>query len=197
MTKNDDMKVCFLLIAEGNKQAFDLFFTKYYSKLVRFAKFYVHSLVVAEDVVADVLTNMLANKMEVFRYDHFEAYLYQSVRNRALNVLNSTKRFSNDDLASLQEEFIGSQTVSNPYEQLVGEELSGLVKKVVSNFPEKRKMVYQLIKEENFSYKKVAELMNISERTVEVHLKLAVKELRETIEKHQNLEHLQRFDYRA
>jgi len=38
-----------------------------------------------------------------------------------------------------------------------------------------------MVKDEGLKYKEVAELLDISERTVEVHLKIAVKELREKI----------------
>jgi RNA polymerase sigma-70 factor (ECF subfamily) len=42
-------------------------------------------------------------------------------------------------------------------------------------------MVFQLIREEGFSYRQVGELLDISERTVEVHLKLAIEALRQRI----------------
>lgn len=45
-------------------------------------------------------------------------------------------------------------------------------------------MVFQLIKEDGLSYRQVADLMEISERTVEVHLKLAVKVLRQSVKQY-------------
>jgi len=42
-------------------------------------------------------------------------------------------------------------------------------------------MVFKLIKDEGMSQKEVAILMDLSTRTVEVHLKLAIKDLRKTI----------------
>ena len=50
--------------------------------------------------------------------------------------------------------------------------------------PPKRQMVFKLIKDEGMSQKEVAELMDISARTVEVHLKLAVKDVRKIIKDH-------------
>jgi len=182
MITNSDKKLCFVLIAEGNREAFDVFFKHYYPKLVRFAKHYVLSVELAEDVVADVLTHLLSNRTEVFKLDYFESYLYQSVKNKSLNTIRYYSRVSPfpEDIDADQ---AGGEDVIDPYEILLESELQNYVKKVVHNFPEKRKIVFQLIREEGFSYRQVAELMNISERTVEVHIKLAVKDLRTCVEK--------------
>ncbi len=182
MINFNDKRLCFALIAEGNKEAFDLFFKHYYPKLVRFAKHYVLSLEQAEDVVADVLTHLLSNRTEVFRLDYFESYLFQSVKNKALNAVKYNARISpfSDDP---EFEMADRKEVTDPYEILLESELQRYVVRIVQNFPEKRRIVFQLVREEGFTYRQVAELMNISERTVEVHLKLAVKDLRNCVER--------------
>lgn len=182
MITKSDKELCFALIAEGNKEAFDQFFKHYYPKLVRFAKHYVLSKELAEDVVADVLTHLLGNRSEVFRLDYFESYLFQSVKNKSLNTIRYYARVSPFPEES-EAEVAVREDVTDPYEVLLESELQNYVKNVVHRFPEKRKLVFQLIREEGFTYKQVAELMNISERTVEVHIKLAVKDLRNCIEK--------------
>ena len=168
----------FSQIANGNKEAFDTFFKEYYPKLVQFARYYVYSEQQAEDVVADVLTKMLINRDRVFGLKHFEAYLYSSIKNQALSSLKKGKNTdgypSNIDLLQ--------PSPTDPYETLVGEQLLEHINKIIHLLPPKRKMVFQLIREEGFSYRQVAELMEISERTVEVHLKLAVKTLRKEVE---------------
>src|SRR5690606_37710903 len=75
-------------------------------------------------------------------------------------------------------------TAADPHELLMEQELSERVNRIIQNFPPKRKMVYKLIREEGFSYRQVADLMEISERTVEVHLKLAIKDLRENVDQY-------------
>nr|WP_295923981.1 RNA polymerase sigma-70 factor [uncultured Dyadobacter sp.] len=181
MTDLNSKKRCFTQIAEGDKKAFDVFFKYYYPKLIQFARIYVDSVPQAEDVVADVLTNILVNRKRVFILDHFESYLYFSVKNKAISSIKRQQR-ENPFLFDSSDIILNSMAETDPHEMLVGVELQDQVDEIIRQFPPKRKMVFQLIREEGFTYRQVAELMNISERTVEVHLKLAVKELREGIE---------------
>lgn len=171
----------FVRIAEGDKKAFEVFFDCYYPKLVRFADTFVHDQQAAEDVVADVLTTMLIHRQRVFRLPHVEAYLYASVKNKALSSLRNRKKITRlpPDVQSLKQR---AMEPADPYALLVDQELQALVHKMIQSFPPKRRMVFQLLREEGFSYRQVAALMQISERTVEVHLRLAVKTLRQGIE---------------
>jgi RNA polymerase sigma-70 factor (family 1) len=183
MNIKENKRLFFKRIAEGDKEAFEAFFAFYYQKLIQFSCIFVNSEQEAEDVVAEVLTNLLAQRERVFKLDHFEAYLYSSVKNKSLTHIRKQNRmdhFSPDMNQSMQ----ASSTTSSPHEQLIEQELSALIQEVISKLPPKRQMVFQLIREENFSYRQVAELMNISERTVEVHLKLAVATLRGQIKQY-------------
>ncbi|MCE7070832.1 RNA polymerase sigma-70 factor [Dyadobacter sp. CY327] len=181
MIDSNSKKQYFARIAEGDKSAFDVFFKHYYPKLIKFAQIYVDSVQQAEDVVADVLTNVLINRKRVFALDHFESYLYFSVKNKSITSIKRQQR-ENPFIFDSNEFILNSMAVADPHDLLVGVELQDQVNQITQQFPPKRKMVFQLIREEGFTYRQVAELMNISERTVEVHLKLAVKELREGIE---------------
>lgn len=187
MNINDNKHLIFKKIAEGDKEAFDTFFAFYYQKLIQFARIFLNSEQEAEDVVAEVLTNMLAKRERVFKIEHFEAYLYASVKNKSLSFIRKQGRINPYPQGIEQTKPFTSSTV-DPHEQLVGEELSALIRQVIINLPPRRQMVFQLIREENFSYRKVAELMNISERTVEVHLKLAIETLRKHISQYRATE---------
>lgn len=174
-------RLCFTQIAEGNKEAFDDFFKHYYPRLIQFAHIYVKCPQQAEDVVADVLTNLLIHRERVFALEHFEAYLYSSVKNKALTAIKKGGKM--DFYPQGIEDFKPiAKVAADPHELLVEQELRTRIQKIIQDLPPKRKMVFQLIREEGLSYRQVAHLMEISERTVEVHLKLAVKSLREGVE---------------
>lgn len=188
MIDSDSKRQCFNQIAQGDKKAFDVFFKHYYTKLLQFARNYVDALPQAEDVVADVLTNILINRKKVFSLDHFESYLFFSIKNKALTSIKKQQR-ENPYLFDSNEIVLNSLAVTSPHEALEGQELQETINRITQGFPPKRKMVFQLIREEGLSYRQVAELMSISERTVEVHLKLALNELRQGIENYLGEEH--------
>lgn len=172
-----------LRIAEQNdERAFALFFDRYHTKLLRYASLYVASIEEAEDVVSDVLTKMLKNRKETFAKENFIGYLFQSIKNGCIDHLKREKRRSGIfDINYHEKDYFifDSQT---PFSQIVQSELTRLLRDRIEALPPKRRMVFQLIKDEDMSYREVAELMDISERTVEVHLRLAMRDLREALE---------------
>lgn len=183
MADIENRSLCFALIAKGDKEAFDLFFRHYYPKLLQFASLWVSSQEQAEDVVADVLTNLLVHRERVFVLDHFEAYLYSSVKNKALSTLKKLQKTAPETEAAHQPL---QASTSDPYQLLEQREFREFVSQIIENLPPKRKMVFKMIREESLGYREVAELLDISERTVEVHLKLAIKDLRTHIENYLN-----------
>jgi len=173
---SQDKKSLFRRIAHGEKAAFDDFFDLYYVRLVQFAQLFVDTTEQAEDVVSDVLTTLLTRRDRVFNLENFEAYLYSSVKNRAISTIRRKQ------VADGYVEHIVRNTAPDGHDALVSRELHDLVARVIDSFPPKRRMVFQLIRDEELTYAQVAELLDISVRTVEVHLRLAIRELRERID---------------
>lgn len=183
MNNIQDNHLLFKQIAEGDKEAFNIFFQRYYPKLIQFACIFVGSVQQAEDVVADVLVNMLIHRKRVFTLEYFESYLYSSIKNKALSSIKKHERVNSFPQEPQNCKYMIAAS-ADPHELLVEQELYLLTQEIIQNLPFKRKMVFQLIREDGLSYRQVADLMEISERTVEVHLKLAVKALRKTIEQY-------------
>jgi RNA polymerase sigma-70 factor (family 1) len=161
-----------------DREAFRLFFHHYYTRLVRFALLFDSNRFGAEDTVSEVMVRMFGRRKELFLLENFEPYLFRAVKNEALNKLRSEKAFS-----SFTQVFFSTnmQDKIDPHEMLMGVELYGHINKLVERLPPKRQQVFRLIKDDGMRYKDVAILMDISERTVEVHLKIALRELRSAI----------------
>ncbi len=167
-------------VAKGDKKAFDVFFESYYPKLINFAVPFTNSVAQAEDVVSEVLTNILVDRKRIFSLNNFNAYLYTAIKNKALTHLRKQHQaltYSHENYRS-KYQFVNAP---NPHELLVENELKQVVSNMITQLPDRRKTVFHMIKEDGLSYKEVAQLLDISERTVEVHLKLAVRSLRECI----------------
>jgi RNA polymerase sigma-70 factor (ECF subfamily) len=74
------------------------------------------------------------------------------------------------------------QHKANPCSRLAGKEFEEIVIECIENLPPRRKLVFNLIKDDGLSYKQVAALLDISVRTVEVQLRLAVRQLKITVD---------------
>ena len=68
----------------------------------------------------------------------------------------------------------------SPYEHYQLKELHHQLEKLINKMPEARKRVFQLHRQENLSYKQIAEQLSISPKTVESHIHLALKTLKKS-----------------
>jgi RNA polymerase sigma-70 factor (ECF subfamily) len=67
--------------------------------------------------------------------------------------------------------------VKTPEEDLLSSEFQKNLAHAIKSLPAKSQLVYKLIKEEGFSYKQVADVLEISVNTVEGHMSTALKKL--------------------
>ena len=181
MKQPKNMQAIYRRIAEDNDPAaFTTFFRVYHPKLLRFALLYVPSKHQAEDVVSDTMVQLLRRRQNVFRMKKLEGYLFMSVKNQALNHIKKKKVGLEDDeeYATLKQPVLEDTT---PLRQLLDDELRERIRVATERLPPRRQRVYRLVKDEGLRYRQVAELLNISDRTVEHHLESALKDLRRTI----------------
>lgn len=180
LTVDSHIKEILKEIAAGDKRAFQLFFKRYYNRLVNFALLFVKDHANAEDVVSEVLIKLLRNKHKLSRIDRFEGYLFLAVKNQSVNFIQ--KNYRQYLLYSLEkvDDFQIIELV-DPEVKYLEDELRCLIVSALQNLPPQRQIVYRLIKEEGLKYKEVAEILQISINTVENHFVLAIKSLRNTI----------------
>lgn len=165
-------------IAEGSEQAFNHLFRYFYMNLVHFAMDITHSKAAAEEIVSDVFVKIWQQRLELKRIEKMRVFLFVAVKNQSYNYLrkhsNWTVELSGDHTAVLVQD-------SDPADDLAFRELQKQLHKVVEDLPEQCRLVYKLVKEEGLKFKEVAEILQISPRTVETQLYRAVKKIRLTL----------------
>lgn len=182
----DDIYIQHLLkkIAKNDRNAFDLFFEYYYPRLLKFAVYFVKNYENAEEVVSDVLVKLLNNRAKLASIENFNAYIFQSVKNQCLSWRSKKKPQLFPD-ATNEEDFLMIEK-SNPETDLLHKEMINSIQEAIGNLPPKRKKIYLLIKEDGLSYQDVADLLDISKKTVEVHMGLAIANIRESLNQYLN-----------
>lgn len=106
--------------------------------------------------------------------------MFSAVRNQAIN--QSKKQRNQDKLVNeysteLDEYFEDNiDELANPHKQLIVK-----IWDIVNGMPEKRKFVFTYHRRYGLSYKEISEVMNITQKTVENHIGLALKQLRDEI----------------
>jgi RNA polymerase sigma-70 factor (ECF subfamily) len=141
---------------------------------------YVHSREAAEEIVSDVFVKIWNRRAELEKITNLEVYLFVAVKNHSLNYLD---QYSSLRISPINEE-TGIAELTNsvdPEKTMEWKEILFRMDQEVSRLPDQCRRIFKLIKEEGFKYKDVAEILNISPRTVETQLFRAMKRLNEVI----------------
>jgi RNA polymerase sigma-70 factor (ECF subfamily) len=187
---------------EDDLKAFELLFRALNGRLIKFCIFYVRKKEAAEEIVSDVFVKCWEGRKTLTNIANPETYLFVAVKNQSFNYL---KKVSNIHLVQIessdQVEFVNTL---NPEKELERKELHFLMDKAIASLPQQACVVFRLIKEDGMKYKEVAEILNISPRTVQTQLFRAIKKLSVILSAHQTLangagktskNHLNRFNF--
>ena len=167
-------------IREGDKDAFEKLFRKYYAMLCVFSNSYVRSIDTSRDVVQDVYVKIWNNSQNFHINQSLKAYLYQAVRNQSLNYLkkNSQKLRLEESLTRRQE--IESEELEEA--ELNTEELTEKIWKLVEQLPERRRTIFILYRKHGLSYKEIAQVMDITRKTVENQMGRSLQFIRDQLD---------------
>lgn len=158
-----------------DKVAFDELFRLYYSPLCRFSNNIVHDKTIAEEIVQEFFISMWEQTPMVT--DSVKSYFFRSIYNRSLNYLEKTKTRTRNEDSFATEQYQCTETESAEEEH----EIHKRVSQAVDELPNKCKEIFMLCKYEEMSYSEVSELLQISPKTVENQMGIALKKLRERL----------------
>jgi RNA polymerase sigma-70 factor (family 1) len=162
-------------IKVDDDDAFTQIYTRYWKALLSIAANKIKDLEEAEEIVQDIFVQLWKRRHELEITGELNNYLAVSVKYRVIKVL--AKRQSQQKYLDYQSTR-GLLLDNSTQEWLDFEELKVRLGELVARLPEKCRLVYQMSKESYCSQKQIAEVLNISEKTVEAHLSKATKSLR-------------------
>ncbi|MGF7039352.1 RNA polymerase sigma-70 factor [Mucilaginibacter lappiensis] len=170
---NIDIKDLLLKIAHDNDLvSFKKIYFLYYERLLKLACSFVKSTEVSEEIVDDVFVKIWSNRAKLTGVNNLTVYLYVAVKNKAVNY-NLASRITCVDIESVSFEL---KDVNGSVEDiLITDELAKIINYTIQRLPEECKIVFKLVKEDGLKYRKVAEILNISVKTVEYHMNNALK----------------------
>ena len=172
-------QICF----DDDLKAFELLFHVLNARLIKFSIFYIRQKEAAEEIVSDVFVKCWEGRKNLKEIVNPETYLFVAVKNQSFNYL---KKYSNIHLVQIEEsdevEFINT---FDPAKELERKELHFLLDQAIATLPQQACIIFKLIKEDGMKYKEVAEILNISPRTVQTQLFRAIKKLSVILAAHQ------------
>jgi len=167
---------------EDAQAGMEMIFRHYYNLLCSHAVRYVSSRAVAEDIVSDILFEFQSKSIYNFVTTSYRAYLFISVRNRAYDYVKKEMSRGNTILENAMS--IEGQHSEQPDSITQFDELHHLIEKTINSMPLKRKQVYVMHRFESKKSKEIAEEMKLSQRTIEAHIYMAMKQIQAALKEH-------------
>ncbi|GGE70626.1 RNA polymerase sigma-70 factor (ECF subfamily) [Pedobacter psychrotolerans] len=165
-------KICL----ESDINAFEQLYRYLYSRLIRFSVYYVGDKQAAEDLVTEVFVKCWENRNSGTSILNPESYLFIAVKNQSLKYLKKNSSVTFIDLVDVDDDV--SVTAQTPQYILETKELHKQLNLAIESLAPQSREVFRLIKEGGMKYKEVAEMLNISPRTVQTQLFRAIAKLR-------------------
>lgn len=159
---------------QSDEQAYEELFHYFYPSLYQFALSFVKTGQLAEEVVSDVFIRIWQKRTALGRIRDLKLYLFISTKNTSLNYLRQQKRDSllpDDYRVQLRSVYF------DPEELLITAEMINRVQQAVNQLPPRCQLIFKLIKDDGLRYKEVAGLLNLSLKTIENQMTLALRKI--------------------
>lgn len=166
----------------GNKEAFNELIIRYRKLLTDFIMYYIKNNDIAEDIAQDSFLYMIINKKEYdFKYS-FKTYLYTIAKSRTLNYLKKERKkvYLNDiDLDNTVADMAVEDEVISNFDK---EKIKYAIKQLKREY----QVIISLYYFQNFKYKEISEIMNISMSKTKMCINRAKKHIRKILKEEHN-----------
>lgn len=162
-------------IIRGDMDEFERLYRFYCQSLVLFTMKYIPDQAIAENIVQDVFYMVLQNREKLDPDTNFKTYLYTCVKNRALNLLKHKKVEERFFQSCLQLEETNWNT---PEQQVLLAELEKRLNIAINKLPPRCRMIFIMKRQDHMTYQEIADILDLSPKTVENQVSRAIKILR-------------------
>ena len=159
----------------GDEDAFTEIYHRYKGVLHQHAINMLKNRNDAKDVLQEVFTSLWYNRESIRIQTNLSGYLYNSIRNRILNLI-AHKKVESRYILSLAD-FINKGEFVTDY-RVRERQLVELIEKEISALPPKMQEIFRLSRISNMSHKEIAEELSLSEQTVRTQIRNALRILR-------------------
>jgi len=168
-------KLLYQQLKSGDEQAFNRVFDQYYIQLCLFSSKIIKDIDKSRSIVQDVFVDLWVDHQRLNITNSLRSYLYTAVKNLSLDYLKHLK---------VESEYVSSFVGSNVFLNDTAIEEAELNQKIniaIENLPPQCKAVFKLSRLEGLKYSEISERLNISVKTVEMHVGTALKKLRKEL----------------
>lgn len=171
-------KILVIKLKNNNRIAFEKIFKKYSERIYYFSYRYLKNKEESEEITQEVFVRLWNRRFDLKPELSFNSYLFMITKNAVIDLLRKRNKET-----SINESYhnFDNDIEGQPDNSLEYNELNNIVKKSVEELPFKRRQIFLMSREKGLTYKQIALKLNISIKTVESHMRLALKQLKKSI----------------
>jgi len=161
--------------------SFEEMFRAYGEALCAFVNGYLRSRDEAQDLVQDLFLWIWEHRYEWEVPGSLRNYLFKSARNRAISRLRHTQIEQSFRTRSVHVPDAQPGASHRTDQRVVAVELATAIHRAIALLPERCQEVFRLNRRQGLSYAEIAAVLDLSVKTVEVHMGRALAALREEL----------------
>lgn len=158
-----------------DQAAYKELFTSFYPSLFQFITGIVKSRQPAEEIVSDLFLKIWEKRSTLEEIHNLRVYCFVAARHMSINQLEKQKRRRHDDIDDYKGRLF--HQAPDPEECMISTEMLRLIHLAVEELPPRCKLSFKLVKEYGFKYREAAEILQVSEKTIENQLSIALKKI--------------------
>jgi RNA polymerase sigma-70 factor (ECF subfamily) len=166
------------IAADGEETSFRKLYNHFFARLYELAFHYTRSNLLAEEVVSDVFVKIWRQRGRLTEIENIQAYLLTAVRHQSFDTLKKQKP-QMLYIDQVEHELVAS--AAHPDQQLYTKEFLLFFARCVDELPEKARIVFKLLKEDGLKYRQAAQVLNLSEKSIEMYMSTALRQLRDRL----------------
>ena len=163
-----------------SKEEFKAIFNANYKDLLSYAYSYTNSIHHSEEIIQEVFLSFGENRHRKDPINSARSYLFKAVKNKSLNIktryINKT-----ESLISTENK---EEPISETSFEISTDELHQLLRKGLRQLPEQCRRIFLLSRFTSLTYKEIAEHLDVSIKTVETQISIALKKMKQFLLDH-------------
>ncbi len=166
-------------IQQGDENAFEIIFKKYYANLVKYAKGFVGTIEESEDLVEDTFFWIWEKRSYIRINSSLKAYLFTITYHRCINYLEKNKRHQHYVETN---KFLKKQGVNDEIQSdIITDELQSIINNSIERLPAECRKIFKLNRIHELKYREIADKLGISITTVKTQMSRALEKLRKDL----------------
>jgi len=169
-------------IKRGDSKALRSLYDVYFIRIVNFSYKLLHNKDDACEVAQDVFMKIWDIRAGLDEHKSVSALIFRIAKFKSIDLLRKSE--SRIKLQTIDHSKNFLVDVGSADQNIFVEELKREYLSVINKLPPKRKLIFQMSRDQNLTYNEIAQKLNISPKTVEAQIRLALQQIKLDLEYH-------------